>query len=111
MLRCTINGGSAGWMSTPVSVRKGWKKKTGRGLHFVFNVSPEQSAAVVPAFFRMSDKKRGEMEREASWRKGRGWVVVEGGRKREMEGLLTCTCLQSLRIHCTIHLLCLYCHG
>lgn len=28
-----------------------------------------------------------------------------------MEELLTCTCLQSLRIHCTIHLLCLYCHG
>lgn len=37
----------------------------------------------MPAFFsRMSDKKRGEMEREASWRKGRGWVVGGGGRWR-----------------------------
>lgn len=78
------------------------KEKWG-GLHFVFNALLKQSSAVMPAFFRKSDKKRGEMEREGSWRMGGG--------KEEMEGLLTCTCLQSLRIHCTIHLLCLYCHG
>lgn len=50
-------------------------------------------------------KKRGEMEWEGSWKMGGVWVG--GG----MEEPLTCTCLQSLRIHCTIHLLCLFCHG
>lgn len=69
-----------------------------------------------PLFSACQTKKRGEMEREGSWRIGGwvgGWVYVcvgEGG-VGEMEGLLTCTCLQSLRMHCTIHLLCLYCHG
>lgn len=52
-------------------------------MHFVFNVLLEQSAAVMTAFFRMSDKKRGEMEREASWRKGRGWVMVGGEKERD----------------------------
>ncbi len=51
-------------------------------------------------------------QKERRWR-GRN---PEGREERvggglEMEGVLTCTCLQSLRIHFTIHLLCLYCHG
>lgn len=50
--------------------------------------------------------------RQKERRDGEGGILEDGGRKGgEMEELLTCTCLQSLRIHCTIHLLCLYCHG
>lgn len=45
---------------------------SGGGLHFGFDILLEQSTAVVPAFFRMSDKKRGEMEREGCWRMGGG---------------------------------------
>lgn len=37
----------------------------------------------MPAFFRMSDKKRGEMEREGSWRMGGGGGGDEGGVERE----------------------------
>lgn len=33
----------------------------------------------MPAFFRMSDKKRGEMEREGSWRMGGGGGERDGG--------------------------------
>lgn len=36
----------------------------------------------MPAFFRMSDKKRGEMEREGSWRMGGGEVGGWGGEER-----------------------------
>lgn len=54
-------------------------------------------------FFSVKQKER---------RDGEGGILEDWGRKRgEMEEPLTCTCLQSLRIHCTIHLLCLYCHG
>lgn len=52
-------------------------------MHFVFNVLLKQSTAVMPAFFRMSDKKRGEMEREGSWRMGGGGGGGEGGVERE----------------------------
>lgn len=54
-----------------------------------------------------------QTKREERWRGRHPGGREEGGwwGGGEMEGLLTCTCLQSLRIHCTIHLLCLYCHG
>lgn len=61
-----------------------------------------------------------QTKREERWRgrvpggeerRGGGLGGGEGGGWGGAEGLLTCTCLQSLRMHCTIHLLCLYCHG
>lgn len=48
-------------------------------LHFVFNVLLKQSTAVMQAFFSMSDKKRGEMEREGSRRRGGGLGWAGGG--------------------------------
>lgn len=64
----TINMCPTHWTSAWISNMK----ENGWGLHFVFNVLLKQSTAVMPAFFRMSDKKRGEMEREGSWRMGGG---------------------------------------
>lgn len=105
----TINMGPTHWVSPWIFVIGG---KNGWGLHFVFNVLLKQSTAVMPAFFSVSDKKErrdgeGGILEDRRWG---GWVCMRGG-VGEMEGLLTCTCLQSLRMHCTIHLLCLYCHG
>lgn len=76
----------------------------GEDCTLFFNVLLKQSIAVMPAFFQdVRQKERGDGEG--------GILEAGGGGQGEMEGLLTCTCLQSLRIHCTIHLLCLYCHG
>lgn len=73
----TINTGPDAWsVSLNICYRRG---KNGRGSHFVFNVLLKQSTAVMPAFFSMSDKKRGEMEREGSGGEEVGWAGMGGG--------------------------------
>lgn len=98
----TINMDAIRWASAWAANRK--EKRVKIAFSF-FNVLLKQSTAVKPAFFQSVRQKE---ER----RDGEGGILEKGGWKGgEMEGLLTCTCLQSLRIHFTIHLLCLYCHG
>lgn len=87
--------------------------ESGENCIFLFLIFCSNRAVLSCLFYAACQTKREKMEREKSRGKRgedrRGEERVGGG--LEMEGVLTCTCLQSLRIHFTIHLLCLYCHG
>lgn len=77
------------WIS---NIKTKWVK-----IAFCFQCFAQAEQCCHACFFSGWQKKR---------RDGVGGILEVGG-----GGVLTCTCLQSLRIHCTIHLLCLFCHG
>lgn len=65
----TINMDAIRWASAWAANRK--EKRVKIAFSF-FNILLKQSTAVKPWFFSVCQTKRGEMEREGSWRKGGG---------------------------------------